>query len=966
MAEQNLVLILVLLPFIGAAAAATLPALARNAAAWLAIAVMGGGLAILAGFYGAIADGGIVRATVDWVPSIGLNLTFRIDGFAWFFTTLVLGIGVLIVIYARYYLSKSDPVPRFYALLLAFTGAMIGILMSGNILMLVVYWELTSIVSFLLIGYWYQSAGARDGARTALIVTAAGGLCLLIAMLVLGHIVGSYDLDRVLASGDVIRAHPLYLPVLILFLLGAFTKSAQFPFHFWLPGAMAAPTPVSAFLHSATMVKAGVFLLIRFSPALGGTEAWFLIVTGAGITTLILGAVAALFRHDLKGLLAYSTISHLGLITALAGIGGPAAILAAIFHIANHAVFKASLFMAAGIIDHETGTRDMRRLSGLIRFMPITGALAIVASAAMAGVPLLNGFLSKEMFFAEAVEWHNGTPLDNALPWLALFASIFSVAYSLRFILTVFFGPAPVDLPKEPHEPEAWMRRPVELLVFICLLVGILPALTLGPLMNIASQSVTGADTPYYKIALWHGINQPLIMSMIALGAGTLLYLVFARAISAGPEGPPILYRLRAAKIYEWLMFRLSWKGPRMILRVVGTEKLQPQLRALVLLALFMATATLWSGLALAPQPETTPMAPGFAAMWIIGIACAVGAAHQAKYHRFAALVLLGGAGLITCVTFAWFSAPDLAVTQLLVEIVTTVLLLLGLRWLPKRSEEIAEDKLMPARIRRVRDLVIAVASGAGIAAIAYAIMTRPLISNVGNWFLTNAYSEGGGTNVVNVILVDFRAFDTFGEITVLAIVGLTVYALLRRLRPSAESIAAPEQQARTSEAAVRDYLFVPSVIMQWMFPVMIMISAYFFFRGHDLPGGGFAGGVTMAIAFLLQYIASNVRWVEARITVLPIRWMGFGLLIAGGTGMGAWVFGYPFLTAYAQYIHIPLIGDVPAATAMAFDVGVFALVVGATVLMLIAIAHQSLRAARLREMEAEEKERRKQKAEAA
>ncbi len=963
MAEQNLVLILVFLPFLGAIAAATLPSNARNAAAWLAACTMGLGLIILAGVFDEIAAGQVVRGTLDWVPSLGLSLSYRIDGFAWFFVTLVLGIGVLIVLYARYYLSKSDPVPRFYALLLAFTGAMVGVLVSGNILMLVVYWELTSVISFLLIGYWYQSAGARDGARTALIVTTAGGLSLLMAMLILGKIVGSYDLDRVLSSGDVIRAHPLYPLVLGLFLLGAFTKSAQFPFHFWLPGAMAAPTPVSAFLHSATMVKAGVFLLVRFTPALGGTDAWFLLVAGAGIITMVMGAVIALFRHDLKGLLAYSTISHLGLITTLAGIGGPAAILAAIFHIANHAVFKASLFMSAGIIDHEAGTRDMRRLSGLMRLMPITGTLAIIAAAAMAGVPLLNGFLSKEMFFAEAVELHNGSWLDGALPWLATIGGIFSVAYSLRFILTVFFGPAPVDLPKEPHEPPAWMRRPVELLVLICLLVGILPALTLGPLMNIAARSVLGPDMPHFDIAIWHGVNAPLIMSMIALAAGAIIYLLFARRIAEGPEGPPLLYRIRAQKIYDWLMFRLSWKWPRIMSTIIGTEKLQPQLRLVVLLAFAAAAAALWHGSGAALGSDVNPVSPGFALMWAVGIACAMGAAWQAKYHRFAALVLLGGAGLITCMTFAWFSAPDLAVTQLLVEIVTTVLLLLGLRWLPKRREEIAEDKLLPAKARRIRDLVIAAASGLGIAGIAYAIMTRPIISNVGNWFLTNAYYEGGGTNVVNVILVDFRAFDTFGEITVLAIVGLTVYSLLRRFRPSSESIAAPEQQQRTSSAAFKDYLYVPSVIMLWMFPVMIMIAAYFFFRGHDLPGGGFAAGVTMAIAFLLQYIATNVRWVEARITVLPIRWMGFGLLTAGGTGIAAWVFGYPFLTAYAQYINIPLIGDVPAASALAFDLGVFALVMGATVLMLIAIAHQSLRAARLREQEEEEA---KAKAEAA
>jgi multicomponent K+:H+ antiporter subunit A len=948
MIEANLLLILVALPFLAALAASTLSTTAHGAAAWVSGLLLAVGLGILAVLHGTIVEGEVVRSTVRWVPSLGLDLVFRMDGFAWLVATLVFGIGILVLIYARYYLSKTDPVPRFYAFLMAFTGAMTGMLLSGNILMLVVFWELTSILSFLLIGYWYQGQAARDGARMALIVTGLGGLCLLLAMLILGQIAGSYDLDRVLAAGDVVRADPLYPLVLALFLIGCFTKSAQMPFHFWLPGAMAAPTPVSAFLHSATMVKAGVFLLVRFTPVLGETEAWFFAVTGTGMATLLLGSVIALFRHDLKGLLAYSTISHLGLITALAGIGSNGAILAAIFHIVNHAVFKASLFMAAGIIDHETGTRDMRRLSGLIRYMPVTGSLAIVASAAMAGVPLLNGFLSKEMFFAEAADWHNGTWLDDSLPYLATVAGAFSVAYSLRFIATVFFGPDPVDLPRTPHEPPAWMRRPVELLVLTCLVVGILPAITLGPTLNLAAQAVMGAGIGYKDIAIWHGVNLPLIMSLVATAAGVALYALLGRQIAEGPEGPPVLHRIRAQRVFEWLLLSLTWKAPRSLHRIVGTERLQPQLRIVVLLAMVAGGAVLWGNLRQAPQPLANDLSLAFALMWLVGGGCAIGAAIMAKYHRFAAVVLLGGAGVVTCLTFAWLSAPDLAVTQLLVEVVTTVLLLLGLRWMPKRLEEIPADRLVPARLRRAQDFVIAAVAGTGLAGIAYVMMTWPLIPNVGDWFLRNAYYEGGGTNTVNVILVDFRAFDTFGEITVLAIVGLSVYALLRRFRPAPESVIIDGDGP--DDAGMAHAMLVPSVIMRWMFPVLIVLAAYLFFRGHDLPGGGFSAGVTLSIAFLLQYLAHDVRWVEDRLTVLPIRWMGVGLLIAGTTGIGAFVFGYPFLTAHAQYVTLPVIGQVPAATALLFDAGVFALVVGAIVLMLVAIAHQSLRTARQRE----------------
>lgn len=955
MIQDGLLFLVVGLPFAAALGASTVRGQAHGAAAWLSGLLLAAGLVILALIWPAIAEGRVLRASWTWVPSLGLDLSLRMDGLVWLFVTLVFAIGILVLVYARYYLSKSDPVPRFYAFLMAFTGAMVGMLMSGNILILVVFWELTSILSFLLVGYWHQGQAARDGARMALIVTGAGGLCLLVAMLLLGRIVGSFDLDVVLASGDLVRADPLYPLVLALFLLGCFTKSAQMPFHFWLPGAMAAPTPVSAFLHSATMVKAGVFLLVRFFPVLGETDLWFHVVTGTGMVTLVLASVIALFRHDLKGLLAYSTISHLGLITALAGIGSNGAILAAIFHIVNHAVFKASLFMAAGIIDHETGTRDMRRLSGLIRFMPVTGALAIIASGAMAGVPLLNGFLSKEMFFAEAADWHNGTLLDNSLPYLATLAGIFAVAYSLRFIATVFFGPEATDLPRTPHEPPALMRRPVELLVLVCLVVGVLPGLTLGPVLNLAAQSVLGADLPWKDIAVWHGVNLPLVMSLIALGAGVALYALLGGRIARGPEGPPLLHRLRAQRIFERLLLSLTWRLPRRVHGALGTERLQPQLRLIVLLTIAAGAATLWGVLSPAPLLRLNDFNPAFALMWAVGAACAVGAAWMAKYHRFAAVVLLGGAGVVTCLTFAWASAPDLAVTQLLVEIVTTVLLLLGLRWLPRRREEIAGDRLLPARLRRARDFVIAVVVGAGLAAMSFVMMTTPLIPNVGDWFLRNAYSEGGGTNVVNILLVDFRAFDTFGEITVLAIVGVTVFALLRRFRPAPESIALDAGQSGLGERTLADALLVPSVIMRWMFPVMLVLAAYLFLRGHDLPGGGFAAGVTVSVAILLQYLAHDVRWIEARLTVLPIRWMGVGLLIAGLVGMGAFVFGYPFLTMHAQYVQIPLIGQVPAATALLFDVGVFALVVGATVLMLIAIAHQSLRTTRMRERESQD-----------
>ncbi|WP_310219389.1 monovalent cation/H+ antiporter subunit A [Neorhizobium sp. 2083] len=961
-----LLLILLVLPFLGSLVSVSLlRTRSRVLPSWVAGATALLSLLIVASFYPGVTNGGILRFEGTWLPQLGLNFTLRLDGFAWLFSMLIAGIGFLVVVYARYYMSEDDPVPRFFSFLLAFMGAMLGIVISGNVILLSVFWELTSIFSFLLISYWHNNAAARDGARMALTITGIGGFCLLIGLLLLGNIVGSYDLDKILAAGDVIRGHSLYVPALVFILLGALTKSAQFPFHFWLPNAMAAPTPVSAFLHSATMVKAGVFLLVRFWPALSGTYEWFYLVGLAGIVTLVLGAYFAMFQQDLKGLLAYSTISHLGLITTLLSLGSPLATVAAIFHMVNHATFKASLFMAAGIIDHETGTRDMRRLSGLFRYLPITGTLAMVASAAMAGVPLLNGFLSKEMFFAEAVETHADSILDRILPYVATLASAFSVAYSLRFIHTVFFGPPPTDLPKpKPHEPPRWMRFPIDLLVVACLIVGIIPAISIGPFLHTAVISVLGPDTPEYSLSIWHGVNLPLIMSAGALVGGALIYFALRKYLATCEDGPPILRNLKGQRIFERILVEVSWRWARTLERRFGTRNLQPQLRWVVATGFLAGLLPLYlSGF------ETRDIAfsgidPAFAAIWLLGICLAFGTAYLAKYHRLAALVMLGGVGLIVCVTFVWLSAPDLAITQLLVEIVTTVLILLGLRWLPKRTEGLAESITLRARFRRFRDLALAVVCGIGMSFIAYAVMTMPVPDAIANYFLANAYSEGGGRNVVNVILVDFRGFDTLGEIAVLGVVALTVFALLRRFRPADDSMDLPEQQRiqnrfdedrpeRSAGDTVRDYLLVPSVIMTWLFPVIITFAVYIFMRGHDLPGGGFSAGLTLSIAFLLQYLAGGTRWAEDRIRILPLRWMGAGILTASATGIGAWFFGYPFLTSHFQYVELPLIGKMPAATALLFDLGVFSLVVGSTVLILVALAHQSIRINRLRAIDA-------------
>lgn len=953
-------IVLLLLPFIGSCLAAVLPHNARNTESLLAGLVALIGTVQVALLYPQIADGGIIREEYTWLPSLGLNFVLRLDGFAWLFSLLVLGIGSLVALYARYYMSPQDPVPRFFAFFLAFMGAMLGLVISGNLIQMVFFWELTSLFSFLLIGYWHHRSDARRGAYMALMVTGAGGLCLLAGVMLLGHVVGSYDLDQVLAAGDKIRAHALYPILLPLILLGALSKSAQFPFHFWLPHAMAAPTPVSAYLHSATMVKAGVFLLARLWPSLSGTQEWFYIVSGAGACTLVLGAYCAMFQNDLKGLLAYSTISHLGLITLLLGLNSPLAAVAAVFHILNHATFKASLFMAAGIIDHESGSRDIRKLNGLIKLMPYTATLAMVASASMAGVPLLNGFLSKEMFFAETVFINSSAWVEIALPVIATIAGTFSVAYALRFTVDVFLGEPATDLPHTPHEPPRWMRAPVELLVFTCLLVGIFPAQIIGPLLAAAARPVVGGTLPEYSLAIWHGLNAPMIMSLIAMSCGIVLYLLLHKPLVAGRFAyPPGVGRLNGKLLFERSLVGMT-RLARRLERRLSTKRLQTQLFLLILAAVITGLIPmLYSQLTWGDRPKI-PGSIVFVTFWLLAIACALGAAWQAKYHRLAALTMVSVCGLMTCVTFVWFSAPDLALTQLVVEVVTTVLILLGLRWLPRRIEDVSPlpSSVPKARIRRLRDLSLSIAVGLGMAVLSYAMLTRPTPNDISSFYLSRALPEGGGTNVVNVTLVDFRSFDTLGEITVLAAVALTVFALLRRFRPPKESMQLPAQQRLLAPDVVTDlvnprqasdtalgFMMVPAVLVRLLLPIALVVSFYLFMRGHNLPGGGFVAGLVMSVAFILQYMVAGTQWVEAQMSLRPLRWMGTGLLFALATGLGALVWGYPFLTTHTVHVDLPLFGDIHIASALFFDIGVYAVVLGATLLILTALAHQSVRA---------------------
>ncbi|WP_417839279.1 monovalent cation/H+ antiporter subunit A [Tritonibacter scottomollicae] len=911
------------LPFLGALFPALLIRAGRNASASSA------GLATGLAFIGlmlhapAILRGETVQVGLEWLPALGLHANFFLDGLGFLFATMILGIGLLIILYARFYLSREDPMGQFYTYLLLFQGAMVGIVLSDNILLLLIFWELTSLSSFLLIGYWKHLPEGRQGARMALTVTGMGGLAMIGGMLILGNIAGSYDISVILQNKDAIQSSDLYLPALILILIGAFTKSAQFPFHFWLPHAMAAPTPVSAYLHSATMVKAGLFLMARLWPVLAGTPEWFYIVATTGLITMVLGAVIALFKDDLKALLAFSTVSHLGLITMLLGMGTKLAAVVAVFHIINHATFKAALFMSAGIVDHEAHTRDIKRLGGLRHLMPVTFVIATVASLSMAGIPPLNGFLSKEMMLEEIshTSWMQ-SPL--AMSILATIAAMFSAAYSFRYIAHVFLGPKRDDYPAKPHDPGFGMWASPALLVTLVVLIGLFSAKLVGPLVAASASAVVGGEKlPYYSLKLWHGVTPALYMSIIAI-VGGLVLLALHRPLERVWNALP---RPEAKVIFDAIVGAAT----RLMQGITAGLHDGSLTRYGAIMISFTAALSIYAfstGLLGAP---TRALQEAGALPIVAWLCLIVAAACIVLFHRrrFIALILIGIVGLIVSLSFNYLSAPDLALTQISVEVVTIILMLLALNFLPK------DTPVETPVLTRMRDGVIAIIGGVGVGGLIYAMLLRDFaFPSISGFHVENSYKGGGGTNMVNVILVDFRGFDTFGEIIVLGIAALVIFALTEavlstRVRAYLLNRKPDIEQAGDSHPGMM------VVVTRMMMPVALMVAAYIFFRGHNLPGGGFIAGLIAAIAVIMQYMASGFGWATERQRFPYHGIIGSGVLIAAATGIGAWFNGQPFLTSAFGYVHLPPLNEFEVATAALFDLGVFLAVVGAVLLAL-------------------------------
>lgn len=920
--------IIILLPLIlGTTLVLWLKQFSRGVTALGAIGVSLSSFVLLLTQAKTVLSGNAILEQWQWLPQIGIDFSFRLDALSLIFSLLITGIGTLIYIYAYYYLNPKNSLSKLYSLLMLFMAAMLGISLSNNLIILLVFWELTSISSFLLVGYWSNYEAAQRGARMAMTITGMGGLAMLGGFILIGHIAGTYQIDQLTTMTTTIQNSGLFVPALLLILLGAFTKSAQFPFHFWLPNAMAAPTPVSAYLHSATMVKAGIFLVARLLPIFVGSALFHNLVTTIGLFTLCMAAFFAIFKEDLKGLLAYSTISHLGLIMCLLGIGSPLAVAAAIFHIINHATFKAALFMIAGIIDHESGTRDLRKLSGLWQLLPFTATLTMITAASMAGVPLTNGFISKEMFFTELLANLSGGYVVLAAI-VATLAGLFAVAYSVRLVHGVFFdGDVGRDVPnKNAHEPPLGMRLPAIILATLCILVGILPALLVENIVNAGTRASTQlSNFEGVHLAIWHGFNLPLLMSAIALIGGVIFYFALAKGGRIREiDLDPSLGRLQGKLLFEDFLKNLLSLS-RKVKKNTETGSLQNYLLLILALSIALVAAPLLNQNLTTGTRELTHAPFTAIVLWLL-LFSACWMMLWFHHERIKAVLISGAIGLVVTMIFVTLSAPDLALTQITVDVVTTVLLLMSLSLLPQLTP------YESSRTRRWRDAVLAIGGGIGIGWIAWLIMTRDH-NSISWFFVQQSLPLGGGSNIVNVILVDFRGFDTFGEIAVLGIAAIGALCMMDGMRTHG-----------TTMTKGLSYRFNPSPLMfrmtaSWVLPVALVVSLYIFLRGHNYPGGGFIAGLITSMALVIQYIALGQDQAEKMLRAKSGRlyevWIGLGLLIAGLSGIASWLWARPFLTSAHVYVESSLFGTFHLASAAAFDLGVYSTVVGATMLLI-------------------------------
>ncbi|MGO4805844.1 Na+/H+ antiporter subunit A [Arthrobacter sp. 2MCAF15] len=905
---------------------------------------------------------GAITEVVPWIPGLQLDLAFRMDALAWVMSLLILGVGALVLVYcARYFSDKDDSLGGFGAQLLAFAGAMFGLVTADDLLLMFIFWELTTVLSYLLIGYARTRLSARRSALQALVVTTAGGLAMLVGLIILGSTAGTYRIQAILDEAPALLAGPAGGAVsaaVVLILIGAITKSALVPFHFWLPGAMAAPTPVSAYLHAAAMVKAGIYLVARLAPGFADAPPWLPIVLGLGLTTMLVGGYRALRQTDIKLILAYGTVSQLGFLTMVMGLGTPEAALAGLALLVAHALFKATLFLVVGIIDHQSGTRDIRELSGVYGSARALAIVAAIGTASMAGIPPLAGFVAKESVFEAFVHYSSESGTG---PWLLaglVVGSVLTFAYSARFMWGAFaLKPGVEPTPFKPITP-AFLAAPA-ILSFLTILYGLWPVPVDGWVQPYAALFVDGsaaggATSSPGHLALWHGITPALGLTALTFALGLAMF--YGRnAVSRVQSRVPGW--IDADRAYQqtigalddtavWITGRTQRGSLFFYLSVILTVAF-----VLPLTALLLANKPL--------PPNMYFIDPGSPLQLVAGAGIVIGALAAVRANkRFLAVLMVSVTGYGIALMFALQGAPDLALTQMLVETIILVAFVLAMRSLPAGLRDRTGGKY------RVIRVVIGLAFGVTMIFVAIHALGARVVPPVSLQFPQLAYEGGGGLNVVNVTLVDIRAWDTFGEISVLALAATGVASLIfvrgrgDRIRASAsvaEGTVGRRAGARGSTrddaalamnrrfaAATRDAWLVAGrtlaperrsiifeVVTRLIFHSMIVFSIYLLLAGHNLPGGGFAGGLTAGLALTIRYLAGGRFELREATPVGAGTLLGIGLATAAAAGMTPLLLGGQVFQSAIVELWLPVFGDIKFVTSTIFDIGVYIVVVG-------------------------------------
>ncbi|MGX5682579.1 Na+/H+ antiporter subunit A [Schumannella luteola] len=883
----------------------------------------------------AVLAGRVIEESFSWIPQLGLTLDVRLDTLSWVMALVVSGVGALVMVYCVRYFGDDEPaLGRFAGVLLAFAGSMFGLVVADDVFLLFILWEATSVFSYLLIGHRTASKASRGAALQALLVTTFGGLVMLVGLVLLSVDAGTTSLSAIIGSAD--PAAPSTIVAVLLVLVGALSKSAIFPFHFWLPAAMAAPTPVSAYLHAAAMVKAGIYLIARLAPGFAEVPGWRESLVVLGVATMILGGWTALKQNDLKLVLAYGTVSQLGFLTVVVGFGTRDAALAGLALLLSHALFKATLFLVVGIIDHRTGTRDLRRLSGLGREMPVVATVTALALASMVGLPPLLGFVAKEAVLTSLLD---GALELGFIGWVALvgvvLGSVLTVAYAGRYFWGAFATKSGVEPVRREREHPDFLVAPV-LLAASGLALGLLAPLVDGCLSGYAAEF--GEVEHPYHLALWHGFEPALGLSALTLALGAVLFVGRARMAATQDA---LSLRFSATEGYGITMRSIDRLAAR------TTSLTQRGSLPFYLGVIFLVFGGALTAALLLNRSWPTEIRvwdyPGQLAIGALMVVAAIAAVRATK--RFQAVVLVGVTGFGMSALFALQGAPDLALTQILVEVVTLVAFVLVLRRLPARLGEkhASSHRLVRAAIGIGVGILMAV-----VAVVALGARTDQPISL--DW-PGLAYEEGHGLNVVNVALVDLRGWDTMGELSVIIAAATGVASLIfistrtdnlprvprkaARKDLRARLIADPEQQERTSwllagrTLAARNRSILLEVVVRLIFHALIVVSLYVLLVGHNAPGGGFAGGLVAGMALVARYLAGGRVELGAAAPIDAGKLLGAGLLLAAGTALVPLFFGVDALTSTWFTIDLGMLGTLDFVTSTVFDIGVYLVVIG-------------------------------------